>query len=444
ESSSRPEAPMQAVGTPAGITMVWASDGRKFGQSSGFGGATMHQYDVFGARASDSTPAGAPVLTAEAQRQGKRGMRPMRAQIMHPNEKADVARIRGYRTSVDGTTYRILRGDFHRHTEISGDGAGDGSVEDYYRYMMDAAEMDTGIITDHSEGGDVEYCWWRTEKSYDLFRIRGRYTPLFGYERSVNYPNGHRNVVFDHRGVRTLPISRDEQSAKINSGSLVYPYLRQNRGICMEHSLATGQGTDYRDNDPELEPLVELYQGYHAGYEYAGAPRAENDTRHLLIHGGYEPAGFWWNALAKGLKLGVESSSDHISTHCSYTMIYTPDEKRTDIVENMRHRHAYAATDNIIVDFEAEEPGGKRHMMGEEFTSSGAAKLRMKILGTDQISQIDLIRDNEFLYTSKPGKKDFEFEYIDKSPKPGENYYYVRVMQQDGNLAWSSPVWIKQ
>ncbi|MCL4401123.1 MAG: DUF3604 domain-containing protein, partial [Acidobacteria bacterium] len=285
DSSTRPEVPMQAVGTAAGVSMVWASDGRSFGQAGGFGQATMRQYDIFGAQASASRAAGAPVLN-EAAEPARR--RPARAQIMHPNEKQDVARIRGYRTSVDGTNYRILRGDFHRHTEISGDGAGDGSVEDYYRYMIDSAEMDTGIITDHNEGGDVEYNWWRTEKSYDLFHIRDRFTPLFGYERSVNYPNGHRNVVFDHRGVRTLPVTRDEQSGKVNSGSLVYPYLRQNRGICMEHSLATGQGTDYRDNDPELEPLVELYQGYHAAYEYEGAPRAENGTRHLLIHGGYE------------------------------------------------------------------------------------------------------------------------------------------------------------
>ena len=43
----------------------------------------------------------------------------------------------------------------------------------------------------------------------------------------------------------------------------------------MLHSLATGQGTDYRDNDPDVEPLVEIYQGYHANYEYEGAPRAE-------------------------------------------------------------------------------------------------------------------------------------------------------------------------
>src|SRR6478609_5043000 len=102
-------------------------------------------------------------------------------------------------------------------------------------------------------------------------------TPLFGYERSVAYPNGHRNVVFAQRGVRTLPVSREENLGEVNTGPILYPYLKQNRGIAMLHSLATAQGSDYRDNDPAVEPLVELYQGYHAAYEYAGGPRAETD-----------------------------------------------------------------------------------------------------------------------------------------------------------------------
>ena len=91
---------------------------------------------------------------------------------VHPNEREDVARIRAYRITVNDTSLRILRGDFHRHTEISADGAGDGSVEDYFRYMMDAAAMDTGIISDHNAGGDNEYTWWRTEKAIDLFHIK--------------------------------------------------------------------------------------------------------------------------------------------------------------------------------------------------------------------------------------------------------------------------------
>ena len=33
-------------------------------------------------------------------------------------------------------------------------------------------------------------------------------------------------------------------------------------------------GTDWRDNDPELEPVVEIYQGARNNYEHEGAPRA--------------------------------------------------------------------------------------------------------------------------------------------------------------------------
>jgi hypothetical protein len=429
KSTARPEAPFQIAGARDRVWMAWATDGREF-RGAGAGASMVH-YDTFLAQAAESAPAG-PLANLWAFDEAS-----ARApQIMHPAEVSDVQRIRAYRTTAGGVTYRILRGDFHRHTEISQDGAGDGSVEDYYRYMLDAARMDTGIIGDHNAGSDIEYNWWRTEKSYDVFKIRGRFTPLFGYERSVNFPNGHRNVVFPERGVRTLPVQPREQKGAVNSGSIVYPYLRQHRGICMEHSLATNQGTDYRDNDPSLEPLVEIYQGYHTSYEYKGAPRAENDNRHTVIHGGYQPEGFWWNALAKGLRLGVQSSSDHISTHCSYAMIYTPDAGRSTIVESMRKRHAYAATDNIVLDFQADG-----HLQGEEFT--GRPKLRVRVLGTDLIAQIDVVRNNQFIHTERPLARDFGFDYEDRSPQPGVNYYYVRVMQQDGNLAWSSPVWIR-
>jgi hypothetical protein len=436
-STGRNEAAFQITASNGRAWMIWATDGRGIQNSTGnYQAPTVVHYDVFAAQASAPAPSGSPALAAYSEPAS-------RPQIMHPNERDDVRRIRAYRTTVGGTEYRILRGDFHRHTDISNDGAGDGSLEDYYRYMLDAAAMDTGIVADHNMGGDVEYNWWRTEKSYDIFLIPNRYTPLFGYERSVNYPNGHRNIVFDHRGVRTLPVDAAENRGQVNSGALVYPYLRQNRGICMEHSLATGQGTDWRDNDPDLEPLVELYQGYHAAYEYEGGPRAESANNHLLVHGSYEPAGFFWNALSKGYKLGVQASSDHISTHCSYAMIYTPAATRSDIVDSMRRRHAYAATDNIILDFEAVEPNGASHLMGDIFTAGRGLKLRARIHGTDVITRIDLIRNNAVIYSpATSGTKDVEFEYVDMSPAAGTNWYYVRVAQMDRNLAWSSPVWV--
>jgi hypothetical protein len=324
---------------------------------------------------------------------------------------------------------------------MSNDGAGDGSLEDYFRYMLDAAQMDTGIVSDHQEGGE-EYTWWRTEKAIDLFHVPAGLTPLFGYERSVPYPNGHRNVVFPQRGVRVLDISREEQNGAVQSGPILYPYLKQNRGICMLHSLATDQGSDYRDNDPEVEPLVEIYQGYHANYEYAGAPRAETAEYNVMTHGPYRPAGFYWTGLAKGYKLGIESSSDHVSTHSSYTMIYTPSTARGDIVESMRRRHTYGATDNIVLDLHVRAGQGREWMMGDAFETATAPVLHVKTLGTSDIASVEIIKDGRFIYRTEPGSSTAEFDYSDTAAAPGQSWYYVRVIQKDRNLAWSSPVWI--
>ena len=432
QSSTRPDGAFQMLPTTAGVWAVWAHDNRQLPFAAG--APNRRHYDVEFARVDADSPARSAVFEPYAEMAGS-------AADIHRDEAGDVARIRGYRAHIGGAELRILRGDFHRHTEISPDGAGDGAIEDYFRYMIDAAAMDTGIVSDHNAGLD-EYTWWRTEKAHDLFHIPGGYTPLFGYERSVPYPNGHRNVVFAQRGVKVLPISPEENQGTINSGSVLYPYLKQNRGIGMLHSLATDQGSDYRDNDPEVEPLVEIYQGYHANYEYEGAPKAETDGYHVQTHGAYRPAGFYWNALVKGYKLGTQSSSDHVATHTSYTMIYAPSTVRRDIVESMRKRHTYGATDNIIVDYRARDRQGHEWMMGDAFEATAAPVLHVTVLGTGPIQTVEIIRDGRFVYRTEPHANSAEFDFTDNSPGAGESWYYVRVMQVDRGMAWSSPIWV--
>src|SRR5439155_428885 len=99
---------------------TWPTDGRRLGIGGGYQAPTTVKYDVFAAQAAASAAAAGGGLEAFTERPG-------RAQIMHVNENQDVAGIRAYRTSAGGRTYRILRGDFHRHTDISNDGSGDGS-----------------------------------------------------------------------------------------------------------------------------------------------------------------------------------------------------------------------------------------------------------------------------------------------------------------------------
>lgn len=365
------------------------------------------------------------------------------AENPNPHESADTRRIRDYRVSLGGKQYRILRGDLHRHTELSNDGAGDGMLDDLYRYFLDAAQMDYAHVGDHQMGNDEEYNWWLTQKSNDLYYMARRFVPLYGYERSVWYPNGHRNVIWAERGKPVLKIGPAEAKGAASSGPILYPYLRETNGIATPHSTATEQGTDWRDNDPALEPLVEIYQGFESNYETAGAPRAWKPGE-SKVHQGLRPDGFVWNAWAKGYKLGVQSSSDHISTHSSYACILVEDFTRAGLLDAMRKRHAYAATDQIVLDYRIETPDNPPALMGDIVTTSGRPKLRLKVLGTAAIRRVDVIRNNAYIHKIEPGRNEASLEYVDNSPAAGESYYYVRVEQVDGQLAWSSPIWTRR
>jgi hypothetical protein len=200
-------------------------------------------------------------------------------------------------------------------------------------------------------------------------------------------------------------------------------------------------GTDWRDNDPQLEPLVEIYQGDRTSAEYEGAPRAPKGSDPYSQPGGYKPEGFVWNAWAKGYKLGVQSSSDHSSTHMSYAVLLTTDRSREGILKAIAARHAYAATDNIVLDVRSGE-----HTQGDIFAvpANTRPRLDIRVEGTAAVHQVDVIRNNRIVFSNRPGKTAVQLRYEDNEPAPGESYYYVRVQQQDGQMAWSSPMWMRR
>jgi hypothetical protein len=295
----RIDSPVAAIRKRDGnLAVVWTTDGRLW--PSGRPRQQDIRYTVI--------PAGSPyeVLVLTPLTRSAENLPPS-----HPNEAADVARIRSYRATVGGNTWRIARGDIHRHTDLSWDGNRDGSLDDSYRYALDAAALDYLGVCDHQAGESIPYNWWRLQKAADMYTIAGRFSPIYSYERSLKWPNGHRNVFFATRGNPILEIPRDEASGKAGAANL-FAYLRKFGGLTSPHTSATGAGTDFRDVDPEVQPVVEIYQGYRSNYEDSDAPRAEK--REI----GKFTAGLVWNAWAKGAKLGVQSSSDHVSTHISY------------------------------------------------------------------------------------------------------------------------------
>ncbi len=115
---------------------------------------------------------------------------------------------------------------------------------------------------------------------------------------------------------------------------MLYRYLKELGGICACHTSATGMGTDWRDNDPTVEPLVEIYQGDRMTYEMEEAPRAGYDPKGRQKPaniGGWYPKGFIDTPWEKGYRLGFQASSDHWSTHISYTVVLAEEHTREGI-----------------------------------------------------------------------------------------------------------------
>jgi hypothetical protein len=390
--------------------------------------------DIEVAKIEKGAAAPAPVLA-------ERPPEPPGALPSEPDEKAQIATIRNYTVQANGKKFKIYRGDLHRHTEISLDGAGDGTLWDAYRYAMDAAGLDFVVVTDH-QSGDQPYPWWRIQKSADMFDVPGFFAGVYGTERSVSYPNGHRNLMFTQRGVPILDISREENQGKVDSGPILYPFLKKYNGIASPHSPTTGMGTDWRDNDPAVDPIVELWEGSRASAEHEGAPLAPTAQKTELWAGGYKPLGFVWNAWAKGYKLGVQASSDHASTHLSYTAVIAENGSREAIVDAMRRRHTYAATRNILLDYRM-NADGKTYIQGDELTSGSMPELRAHVVAAGPLKNVVVVRDNQYIYSTEPQGDTFDLTYTERSLTPGEHYYYIRVEQKDRNMAWSSPIWIR-
>ncbi len=356
---------------------------------------------------------------------------------VHPNEAEDVARLRAYRLNYKGKELRPLRGEFHRHTEYSAHRDQDGLLEDTWRYAQDAGKLDWMGNGDHDNGMGHEYMWWQIQKMSDLHFHPPYFMSAMTYERSLVYPNGHRNVMMPRRGIRPLPRGDIKGTAEQGAPDtkLLYAYLKHFGGMCASHTSATSMGTDWRDNDPEVEPVVEIYQGHRHNYEHAGAPRSPTAQTQI---GGFEPAGFIWNALEKGYRLGFESSSDHVSTHMSYGIVFAEEFSRPGVIAGFKQRHSYAATDNILLVVRCGE-----HLMGDEFETEEKPTISIEAYGTAPIARVHIVRDNKYLDLSEPKEREVHRTFTDADAQPGKtSYYYVRIEQEDGNLAWASPMWI--
>jgi hypothetical protein len=218
---------------------------------------------------------------------------------------------------------------------------------------------------------------------------------------------------------------------------MLYEELHKTGGVAIPHTTATTMGTDWRDNDPAVETVVEIYQGDRYSYEAKDAPLSDpgGDASTFLTQ--IKEAGFVANAWEKGYRLGVIASSDHISTHISYAMVWAEERSRAAVLEALKKRRTYGATDNIILEFWIGDA-----FMGEEIAADKVAPIRVRAVGTEPVDNVQIIRNNRSIHQAKGSGREVDLTFVDTDPPPGTSFYYARIAQKDGGVAWSSPIWV--
>ena len=362
------------------------------------------------------------------------------------------------RMRADGKTYSLLLGDCHRHTDVRGHSEVDGSIEDTYRYAIDAAQMDFVGPSDHNEvtGGDWpdslrDYQWWYAQKLADVYTHAPKFWGLYTYEHSMSRPAGHRNVLYLRRGGPLRPIDRGKgRASSDNAPPVLWEWLRDNvlvqpgqKTVVVPHTFAAGPLADWNWAPSPVDCLLEIYQGARGSYERWRAPEGEKRGRTQVD----DPGHFALDALNKGHRYGFVSFSDHRSTHNSWAAVWVDRPTREALFDAMLARRTFAASDEIVVRASA---GG--HMVGEEFAASAASppEIVIDVDAPDEILRVDVVKNGEYVYTQRPGGRSVSLAYRDTEAEAGDSYYYVRVFQRDPEkpdgdpeIAWTSPFFVQ-
>ena len=56
--------------------------------------------------------------------------------------------------------------------------------------------------------------------------------------------------------------------------------------------------------------------------------------------------------------------------------------------------------------------------------------------------RVELLKDGKVIYSTEPKQRDVRFNSRTRATCPRRHYYYVRLQQDDGMTAWSSPMFV--
>ncbi len=339
----------------------------------------------------------------------------------------------------DGKRYQVYYGDLHEHSDVSVcNRVGDQSLDESYQHLRDLARHDFVCITDHGYNLNT-YLWNYSAKLARVNDDPQRFLTFLGQEWTSTFEEtnhahpygfyGHRNLILADLYFPTWWNARNRQKP-----TEVWDDLRRMKAnfVHIPHQLAdTGNvPTDWHFHDEVAQPVAEIFQT-RGSYEYFGAPRQAKRT----VPG---PSSFLQDAWARDIVIGVIASPDHGGGY-GKACVFAEQLTRESILDALRARRCYGTTAaKIFLDVRI-----NGHLMGEKLASAAgkSVKIDVTVRCPMPISTIEVCRDNTYIDTRSPQGNQATVSFVDQQPPQGRCYYYVRVTQEDDEIAWSSPVW---
>jgi len=327
--------------------------------------------------------------------------------------------------------FRVYWGDIHGHTSIS-DGLGE-NASDYFAFGRDVADLDVCALTDHGH-----FDWPQTVDAVRSFYEPGRYVTLLAQEAGAG-PD-HLNIY--HRHDDTPHIDGWTRQYDRFFEMVYAQYNRERPTVAVgPHHFTYDRGDDrypFGLFDTRTARFVEVYSS-HGTSEYPGNPRP--------CHGARDQRKFMQWGLAQGLRFGVIASSDNHDSHPGRSIwghypgglvaFLAPELTREAIWDALWNYRTYAAGfDRIYLEFTVDG-----HPMGSDVPVSDTCRIQYYAIGRTDHVTTTLIRNNAELRvaTASDGVIDVSF---DDTPPPGRSFYYLRVVQDNGERAWSTPIWV--
>lgn len=336
--------------------------------------------------------------------------------------------------TADEDEYRVFWGDLHCHLGYM-DSV--GTVPDFYNYAKNISFLDFVCHSEHMDSYSMgrqasnNLQWDIIKKGTAAYNEPGEFVTLLGYENSEIWD---ANVYFPG----------DDAPWHVDSfADRLFDFARENQALVIPHMTTYPQrkrGYDWSNYDPEVMPVVEIYSG-HGSSEYFGGERPLSNC---------EPGGYVVEALDRCYKLGFIGSSD--GHDCmpgnspwgkymnGLVAVFTRELSREAVFAAICKRRCYATTNSRILGYFYING----QMMGSEIKSdrSNILNISVKLYGTGSIENVDIVRNGEIIYSISGNGRKLTFDYKDTPEKSGHNYYYVRMKQKDGEMAWLSPIFV--